>query len=314
MAPTSAGLLRSPPVPARRIGPRFPTGPLAAARSCSIFVTSNGYLRTGPRLDVYHFALVDVVSESGFSVNNLSGGLNFRPWPSLRMTASVNHVDTETLAVQARTFLEPESGSIVRNTTQVRRISSTQAQGGVSAALGKTQQIEASVSISGRYRPDVTVPSDGATYTFKESKSVDVFFQLVHRNLFHSRIGVDIVRSFAVGDTSSRSSYLSFRGFLSREFRQGRGSWDGEVAYSNTQDNGNNGGADIMKFGKSRTGTISAAGTLYYRLSPSLFVMGSFGLGRFALQSTIRDATGAVSLKDPAVISLSAFLRAAYRF
>jgi hypothetical protein len=276
-----------------------------------VFVTSNGYLRTGPLLDVYHFALIDVVSESGFAVNNLSAGINLRPSPSLRATASVNHVDTETLAVQARTFLDPNDASVVRNDAQVRRIASTQGQVGVSASLGRNQQVEVSTSVSVRYRPEVTVPSAAATYTFKASKSVDVFGQIVHRDLLRSRIGVDGVRSFAIGDTSTRSTYLTLRAFLSRDFRGGRGSFDGDLAYSSTQDSG----VDAMfLYGKSRTSTISTNGTVFYRLRPSLFLVGSAGIGSFKLKSTARSVAGASAISDPAVLSFSTFLRLAYRF
>lgn len=288
-----------------------------------IFVTSTGYLRTSPKLDLYHFGLIDLVSEGGFAINNLSAGLNYRPTPALRATASVNHVDTETLEVQARTFLEPTDASFVRNDTAVRRISSTQVQGGLSAGLGRNQQVEVSVAVSGRYRPDVTVNYNGIggttpmSYTFTESKTADVLAQLVHRNLLSSRIGIDLIRSFSLGDTSARSDYLTLRAFLSREFRQGRGSWDGEVAYSNSSDDtaADNAMAQVY-FGKSKTSTISAAGTVYYRLKTSWFLMGSVGLGRFSLETISRTAgtPAPVKVTDPGVTSISMFARLAYRF
>jgi hypothetical protein len=288
--------------------------PIKGGETPRVFVTSTGYLRTGPKLDVYHFGLIDVVGEGGFSINNLSAGLNYRLGSALRATASVNHVDTETLQVQARTFLEPNDASIVRNDVAVRRISSTQVQGGLSASLGRNQQIEASVQVSGRYRPDVTVANGPtATFTFKSASSVDVWGQLVHRNLFKSRIGVDGIRSYTLGDASSRSSFLNYRLFLSREFRQGRGSWEGEVAYSASKDEV----ADDMTldFGKSKTSTISAAGSVFYRLKTSWFLMGSLGLGRFSVESIGRSTTAMrMTTTDPTVTSISAFLRLAYRF
>ncbi len=276
--------------------------PLKAERP-RVFVTSSGYLRSSPRFDFYHFALIDLVSEGGFGANNLSAGINFRPSPSLRTTLSANHVDTETLQVQARTFLEPSDASVIRNDAAVRRVSSNQAQAGVSASLGRNQDIEASVSLTARYRPDITVTSAAGDYTFISSTSVDVFGQLVHRNLRHTRIGADVVRSFSVGDASSRSEYLALRAFASREFKQGRGSWEGEVGYATSTDTGSTG---TLTFGQSETSTLSFAGTVYYRLRTSWFVMGSFGLGRFSL--TTMDAA------DPTVTQLSGYLRAAYRF
>lgn len=289
--------------------------PIKGGETPRVFVTSTGYLRTGPKLDLYHFGLIDLVGEGGFAINNLSAGANYRPTPALRATASVNHVDTETLQVQARTFLEPNDASILRNDVAVRRISSTQVQGGLSASLGRNQQIEASVQVSGRYRPDVTVPTSTTTdYTFKASSSMDVWGQLVHRDLFRSRIGVDGVRSYSLGDTSARSSYYSFRLFLSREFRQGRGSWEGEVGYAASKDEV----ADdkTLDFGKSKTSTLSGAGTMFYRLKTSWFLMGSLGLGRLSVESIGRSVSGSpiVKTQDPTVTSVSAFVRLAYRF
>jgi hypothetical protein len=292
-----------------------------------VYVTSTGYLRTGPKLDVYHFGLIDLVGDSGFALTNLSGGINFRPTPALRVTASINHVDTETLTIQAQTFLlDPSNDTVIRNETEVRRISSTQAQAGVSAALGRTQQLEISLAVNARNRPEVKVANgsaaDASVYTFQASTSVDVFAQIVHRNLWRSRLGADVVRAFSNGNASSRSSFLTVRGFLSREFRQGRGSWEGEVSYSTSKDDGVGATAApiplppapppaMLLFGKSKTSTLAAAGTVYFRVRPALFVMGSLGVSRFGLTSTQRAG---MTLTDPSVLSLTGFVRAAYRF
>jgi hypothetical protein len=220
--------------------------------------------------------------------------------------------------VQARTFLEPTDANVARNDVEVRRISSTQVQGGLSASLGRAQQLEASVQVAGRYRPELSVPNGtnaGAplTYTLKSASSIDVWGQLVHRNLLRSRIGVDGIRSYSLGDTAARSTFFSYRLFLSREFRQGRGTWEGEVAYSATKDEV----ADdaVLSYGKAKSSTLSAAGNVFYRLKTSWFVMGSLGLGRFAVESIGRSTTTMrISLKDPPVTSISAFVRLAYRF
>lgn len=275
-----------------------------------VYVTSTGYLRSSPRLDVYHFALIDLVGEGGFALNNLSAGVNYRPVPALRATASVNHVDTETLNVQAQTFLEPNDTSIIRNDAAVRRISSTQGQAGLSVALGRLQQLEGSVIVAYRMRPDVTVPNGMGSFTFKASTSVDVGWQVVHRNLLRTRIGADGVRAYSVGEASSRATYLAFRAFASREFRQGRGSWEAEVGYAVARDDGFLEG-DVI-FGRSKTKTLSAAGTVYYRVGATWFVLGSVALGKLSLAS--KPVLTEASVDDPPVTQLSGFLRAAYRF
>lgn len=275
-----------------------------------VYVTSTGYLRQSPRLDLYHFALVDLVGEGGFALNNLSAGINYRPVPALRATLSVNHVDTETLNVQAQTFLEPNDTSIIRNDAAVRRISSTQGQAGLSVALGQTQQLEGSVMVAYRRRPDVTVPNGMGTFTFTASQSVEVGWQVVHRNLLRARIGADGVRAYSVGDASSRATYLAFRAFASREFKQGRGNWEAEAGYAVARDDGMLEGD--LTFGRSKTKTLSAAGTVFYRVGPAWFVMGSASLGRLTLAS--KPVLTNPSVEDSPVTQLSAFLRAAYRF
>lgn len=279
-----------------------------------VYVTSTGYLRSSPRLDVYHFALIDLVGEGGFALNNLSAGVNYRPVPALRATASVNHVDTETLNVQAQTFLEPNDTSIIRNDAAVRRISSTQGQAGLSVALGRLQQIEGSVIVAYRMRPDVTVPNGMGSFTFKASTSVDVGWQVVHRNLLRTRVGADGVRAYSVGDASSRATYLAFRAFASREFRQGRGNWEAEVGYAVARDDGllDSANPSEPRFGRSKTKTLSAAGTVYYRVGSTWFVLGSVALGKFSLAS--KPVLTEASVDDPPVTQLSGFLRAAYRF
>lgn len=275
-----------------------------------VYVTSTGYLRRSSQLDLYHFALIDLVGEGGFAFNNLSAGINYRPVPALRATLSVNHVDTETLNVQAQVFLEPNDTSIIRNDTAVRRISSTQGQAGLSVALGQTQQIEGSVTVAYRRRPDVTVPNGMGTFTFTASQSVDVGWQVVHRNLFRTRVGADGVRAYSVGDASSRATYLAFRAFASREFKQGRGNWEAEVGYSTARDDGMLEGE--LSFGRSKISTLSAGGTVYYRVGATWFVMGSASLGRLTLAS--KPVLTEASVEDSPVTQLSGFLRAAYRF
>ena len=67
-------------------------------------MTSTGYWRINPTLDFYHFALIDVVSSYGSQLTNLSAGLNYKPTQRLRLTASFNRVDVDTLNIQAAQF------------------------------------------------------------------------------------------------------------------------------------------------------------------------------------------------------------------
>jgi hypothetical protein len=127
-----------------------------------VYGTSSGYWRTGPKLDFYHFAIIDLYGSAGFAITNLSLGVNAKPAQRIRLNAAVNRVDTETLNVTAQAYLsDPEPGRI-RNDTTIQRVASDQARGGVSVSLGQTQQIEVSTSLTYRRRPEVKL-TDGMT-------------------------------------------------------------------------------------------------------------------------------------------------------
>src|SRR6185369_16439870 len=82
-----------------------------------IFGTSNGYWRYGTTVDIYHFALIDLLGNNDAlgaghaGLTNLSGGINYKPTPRLRLTGSFNRVDTETLNIQAGAFLSQPQGT-----------------------------------------------------------------------------------------------------------------------------------------------------------------------------------------------------------
>src|SRR5207249_8557552 len=71
-----------------------------------VFATANGYWRPNPTIDIYHFALIDLVSSYNQQITNLSAGVNYTPTQRLRMTARYNRVDTDTLNIQASAFLD----------------------------------------------------------------------------------------------------------------------------------------------------------------------------------------------------------------
>ena len=65
-------------------------------------------------------------------------GVNYKPNPRLRLTASFNRVDTDTLNVQANAFLsQPQAGvSVIQNDVYVPRLATQQLRGSISAGLG----------------------------------------------------------------------------------------------------------------------------------------------------------------------------------
>ena len=86
-----------------------------------MFGTANGYWRVNPKLDIYHFALIDLVSSYGAQLTNLTGGINYKPTQRLRMTASYNRVDTETLNIQAGAYLDTTGTNQTGQQRDVRR-------------------------------------------------------------------------------------------------------------------------------------------------------------------------------------------------
>lgn len=284
-----------------------------------IYATSSGYWRTGPKLDFYHFAILDLYGTEDLALTNLSAGVNFRPAPRIRANAAVNRVDTETLTVQAQSFLANPDPGVIRNDTTIQRVASDQARGGLSVSLGQTQQIEVSTSLTYRRRPSISL-SDGqmVLQTLDASSSVEVLFQVLHRNLRGMRIGLDGSRIFKVGGGASYARSASFSGrlYVGREFRQGRGEWQAEAAYTTArdQDIGTtcNIGALETCYGTSKIGLLELGGTVYYRLRDSLFAVGMLNLGRYASQAI--DPTMGAGVTDANVTSASGYLRLAYRF
>lgn len=294
-----------------------------AEESPRIYATSTGYMRVGPALDVYHFAIVDVVGNNP-GITNLSAGLNWKPDQRLRATLSVNRVDTETLNVQAQAFLSnPDPGAnFVQNDAYLIRIASNQARASLSAALGSMQRFEVTAAAAFRYRGETTLTAPPqtnmmlprATTTLPAAQSVEVYGSIVDRRSFADlRLGVDGSRVFGVGSsTYQRSKFLSVRAFGSRVIADGKAEIELEVAYSTNQDD--SAGVNCVDlstcFGAAESTVISGGGNFMYRLNRDWFLLASLFVNRAAI--THIDMAGRV--KDPAATGLSGYFRLAYRF
>ncbi len=306
--------------------------PLSSERP-RVYATSNGYYRAGTTLDLYHYAIVDVFGAAAdpIALTNLSLGANFKPGQRLRLTASFNRVDTETLNVQAGAFLnnpttdQPDGAGKVQNETfiQLQRIATNSARGSVSVALGNLNRFEVTIASAYRYRPEITLtPANGMmAISLAAAKGVDVYGSIIdRRSIAGLRLGVDASRSFAVGDVSfARSEVLTFRGFASHEIGNGRGEWEAEVGYANSKDKngGLMGGAQCVGnispadcFGASQTKVLSGGGQVYYRLKDNIFGIGNVYVSKMSLDR--KDGMATVS--DPAITSFTIFARIAYRF
>ena len=76
--------------------------------------------------------------------------------------------------------------------------------------------------------------SDGRGHRPPAAKSVEVWGSIVDRHsIKDARIGIDVSRSFGVGDLAyQRSDALFVRGVAQRELASGKGEWEAEVSYS----------------------------------------------------------------------------------
>ena len=298
-----------------------------SSESPRVFGTSTGYWRYGPKLDFYHFAVVDLVGSNAVNagLTNLSLGLNYKPDQRLRGTLSFNRVDTETLNVQAQAFLSnPDPGiNVVQNEAYLQRIATNQARTSLSAGLGELQRFELTVALAYRYRGQVVLsaplqPANTApAATLPAAQSVELYGAITdRRSIADLRLGVDGSRIFGVGSaTYQRTTSLSLRAFASHDISNGRGEWEAEVAYSSTKDDDAgmtcSPGANVLTcFGAAQSSIISVGGNLYYRINRDWFAMGSAFLNRNGISRNDMTATAS----DPPVTGLTGFFRIAYRF
>jgi hypothetical protein len=302
-----------------------------------LYVTSHGYLRNGAKLDVYHFALLDLLgsaaaaSAAKVQLTNLSAGANFKPNQRLRLTASLHHVDTETLNVQAGAFLSGvdtmgAGNVIVNNEAYILRLATQTARAGVSAGLGQQQRFEVSTALSVRNRGQFTLLTPDAMtpdVTLPAARSIEVWGSVVDRRFPGDvRVGIDGSRSFGIGGLAfQRSEALLVRLHALRGFRDGRGEWEAEISYTDVRDSvigmsltdaktcgATAGPAGIPEcYGTSNNKLYSAGGQLTYRLKQDWLGIATLHLLRIG---NVRSD----GLVDPTVTGITGFVRIAKRF
>ncbi len=292
------------------------------AESPRVFGVAQGYWRANPKVDFYHFLVLDLVGSNtdNAGLTNLSVGANFKPDQRLRATVALNRVDTETLNVQANAFLQdpdvsPAAGNIVQNEAFLARVAQNSARGSISAGLGNLQRFEVTVATALRYRGELVLPAlamGGTDTTLPAGKSVEVFGGITDRRSFKKlRIGVDGSRIFKLGgDSYQRTSSNMFRAFVARELRDGHGEWEAEASYTKTKDDqvGTvcDGASQLTCFGSASSTGLMLGGNVYYRFNRDWFAMTSL----FLTRQSVTTMTGS----DPTITGLSGFLRASYRF
>jgi hypothetical protein len=303
-----------------------------------VFLTSQGYWRVNPKLDFYHFALIDIVSSYGAQLTNLSAGINYKPTARLRVTASFNRTDTDTLNIQAANFFTnngigvvptgmtaatPASPGYVLNEIYVSRIATNEGRASISAGLGTNERFELTGAATLRERPDFnlnpTVASGmpaGPAVAIKAGESLELYGSFTDRHSFKDmRLGIDGLNTFAVGDTPyDRVTVTSIRVFAARELESGKGEWEAEASYSGASDQGSSTvvtcGSPDTCYGASKNLVLSIGPTFYYRLSRDWLVLAMIYLQR----TSIDYYGGGAKLSDAPIDGFTGYARIANRF
>lgn len=283
-----------------------------------LLVSSNGYWRQSAQLDLFHYAVVDIIGAGGFAITNGSLGVNWRPNPRLHVNGGVHHVDTETLNVQAQTALEdPDTRTVpvIQNNITVQRISSDSARVSVSAALGQTMRWELTAAGAARQRPEVTLTDvAGNETTIDAARSGEIFFQARDRDFFGDlSLSASYIRIFGIGNNAARSSSQIAGLGAGREIADGRGEWEARIGYQSSLDENRelcNPVNPPTCYGSSQSQTLSLSGSGFYRLKPDWFLMATLDVARQRL--TTLD--GGMTVQNPPILMTTGFVRIAYRF
>lgn len=300
------------------------TGQTEEAR---VLATSTGYYRHSPKVDLYHFLVLDGAGAAGPGLTNLSLGVNFRPKPSVRTFAEVHRVDTDTLNVHAQRRLEEPNpneppATLVQNDITVTRIAQESARAGATFDL-RRNRFAVTASAGYRRRGDIEIPLvTGGTFVFPKAQAADVTLRAVDRRSYGGfRFGLSATRSFDVGERNfDHSQALILRGDARRELWDGKGELELDLGFVSVEDEGKgttcpgqvgNAPDPLQCFGTSDGRTISARSLIHYRLRPDWYLVASGELG--TLKLVTNDMT-AGRQEQPSVLMLTGFAQIAHRF
>jgi len=299
------------------------TVPNATSEEASrLFTTSSGYWRPGAMLDIYHFALLDVVGAGGVALTNGSVGIDARPVSTVQLTASVNHVSTDVLQIATRNLLtdpDPTAVGIVQNNLAVIRVSQDVARGAASLALAR-QRFEISLSGGVHRRPAVSVAlADGSgSVAFPEARSADATFTVLdRRSVGGLRASLTGSLTFPIGSKApNRARGTMLRIAASRMFAEQRGQLEADVTGMHFRDVDSNAGGCMTSlnvfacYGSSETKAVQAGALVSWRVAHEWLLLADAHVGYRDSDST--SISGRVAW--PTVYSLTAFLRVQWRY
>ena len=262
------------------------------------------------------------VGVGGLGLTNGSVGIDARPSERLQLTASVNHVSTDLLAIAARNALsdpDPSAIGIVQNNIAVLRISQDAARGAATLALAQ-QRFELSVSGGVHLRPAVSVAlADGSgAVTFPEAKSADTTFTVLdRRSLGGLRASLSAVLTFPIGsEVPNLGRGTIVRLGVSRSFAEQRGQLEADVMGEHFRDVDANHGMCMTStnvfacYGTAST-TAGQAGVLAsWRVAREWLLLADTHVGYQDVHSI--SISGPVAW--PKLYSLTTFVRVQWRY
>ncbi len=290
-----------------------------------VFTTASGYARPTSWIDVYHFALLDLVGggDGGGSRVNLTNGslgIAVHPTPALQVSGAVNHVSTDLFQIAARNTLEdpdPNASGLVQNNVELIRVSSDSVRGGTSLALARSRF---QLSLSGAYhrRPAVDVAlTDGGKVTFRDARAVDTTLTVLDRHsLAGLRASLSGTMTFPLDtDTPNRARSTVVRVAASRAMLDDRLDVTADASaarFRNANDPANcMESLDVLAcYSTSKTSALEAGLLGSYQIAREWLVLVDSHVG-------VRDvvASSLMGTVDyPRVLSFTVFARAQWRY
>jgi hypothetical protein len=297
-----------------------------------VFAATSGYWRPNGKLDLYHFALVDLAGGNGANLTNGSVGVDAHPVQNAQLTLAINHVSTDLLQIAARTVLsdpDPTAIGVVQNDITLLRISQDLARAVASIALAE-RRFELSLGGGFHRRPAVVVAlADGGTVAFPEARSADVTFTILdRRSLAGTRAALSGALTEPLGHSTTWSRATVVRASVSKPFAEQRGELELDVMGEHVQDQGGalacTGALDPLAcYGHASTNAAQVGGLLSWRVAREWLLVADAHVGyqkvgsHYLAPMNVSDPSSPLidlPITWPTVISVTGFLRLQWRY
>ncbi|MEO7729860.1 MAG: hypothetical protein ABIY55_02725 [Kofleriaceae bacterium] len=290
----------------------------SASDKARVFTTSSGYWRPAAGLDLYHFALLDLVG--GVHLTNGSAGIDARPIANLQLSASVHHVSVDLLQIAARGVLDdpdPSAIGVVQNNLALLRISQDAARGAVSLAFAQQRfELSASGGVRRRPRVDLALADGSGALAFREARSAEATFAILdRRSIAGLRLQLSGSLTFPLGSgATDRARGSLVRLSASRGFAQQRGQLEADVMAERFRDEGAGHCMTSLDpslcYGNAKTTAAQAGALASWRIGREWLVIADLHAG----YRDVRSAGIAGPIAWPLVTSITSFVRVQWRY